>query len=557
MEPAAPAPVDEAGAKAKKKKDKVRSAWISFVGRIVAQVVGAAATVALTLFVVQRAQNSPADTREAGASTAPATPAGGPATPTDVAPATGPTAVPALTPPAELAIAVLPLDNFSGDPSQDYFADGMTEALIAELAQMRGIRVISRTSSIRYKGERKPLPEIARELGVTHIVEGSVLRAGARVRVTAQLIEAASDRHVWARSYDRTATDVLALHSDVAGAIRAEISGAMTSSEQPRLGRRAAVDPQVYDLYLKARYAEAQRTDEGFRDAIQLFEQAAAKDASFAPAFAGLADTYVLLSRSVHGALPVQDAMAKARAGAERALALDPLSPDAHLAMAAVFHRFDWDWPAAERSYAQARDLGPAYAPAHQWYAVFLAEQGRAEMARIEAERAISLDPLDASVHRTAGLAAYFGRDFVRAASLQRRAVDLDGGTPVSTLMLAWSLVESGEPRAAVELVRTLPPGLPQDQEVRATLGYALARAGDAGAARRIRQELQAAGARPSLSLARLYAALGDDAALLRVAEQGVAERQDLVTGLKADVVFDRVRAHPRFVAILSRLNLG
>ncbi len=527
--------------KERKKKDKVRSAWISFVGRIVAQVVGALVTVALTIFVVQRTQQSPA-------------PAATETAARPLALASDAASGPAPRAAGELALAVLPLDNFSGDPSQDYFADGMTEALIAELAQIRGIRVISRTSSMQYRDVRKPLPEIARELGVTHLIEGSVVRQDNRVRVTAQLIEAASDRHLWAQTYDRVARDVLGMQAEVAEAIANEVGGAVVSTAQAKLAR-TAVDPAVYDLYLKGRFEQARRTPEGFAAAIALFEQAAVKDPAFSPAYAGLADTYTLLSRSVYGAAPISQVMGRAREAAERALALDPLSVEAHLAMASVSHRFDRDWDAAERFYNRARDLGPAFAPAHQWIAVFLAEQGRHEPARIEAERAISLDPRSATVHRTAGLVAYFARDFDRSVALHRQAVTLDAGSPVSAMMLAWSLVEAGRAGEAVDLMRTMPAaGATIDSEVQATLGYALARAGDLTGARRIRQSLEQTGVRPTLATARLYGALADDEALIRLVERADSERLDLVTGLKSDIIFDRVRAHPRVKLLLTRL---
>ena len=247
--------------------------------------------------------------------------------------------------------------------------------------------------------------------------------------------------------------------------------------------------------------------------------------------------------------------MERARTAAERAIALDPLSVEAHLAMASVSHRFDWDWETAERHYNRARDLGPAYAPAHQWIAVFLAEQNRPEPARIEAERAISLDPLSPSVLRTAGLVAYFNRDFERSVALHRRAVSLEPGSPVSTMMLAWSLVEAGRASEAATEVRAIASDSPVNGEVQATLGYALARHGDVAGARRIRQALDRERASPTLALARLYSALGDDEALVQLAERAVASRLDLVTGLKADVVFDRVRSHARFKALAARLH--
>lgn len=533
-----------------KKKDKVRAAWISFVGRIVAQVVGAAVTVALTLFVVQRAQQPKPDE-------VPPPPAGSAAeTATSrVANATVNAPRAASDAPVEIAVAVLPLENYSGDPGQAYFADGMTEALIAELAQLEGLRVISRTSSMRYRGSRQALPEIARELGVTHVIEGSVARDQGRVRVTAQMIEAASDRHVWAESYDRRDRDVLAIQAEVAAAIAREVGGTVVAAEQARLDRRQAVDPEIFDLYLKGRFEQARRSPDGLANALARFEEAGAKDPSFAPAFAGLADTYTLMSRSVFGGAPAADVMERARSAAERAVALDRMSAEAHLAMASVSHRFDWDWEAAERHYNRARDLGPNYAPAHQWLAVFLAEQRRGEQARIESERAISLDPLSPAVLRTAGLVAYFNRDFERSVALYRRAVELEPASPISRIMLAWSLVEAGHATDAAIELRAIPRDSPVDGDVQATLAYALARQGDVAGARQIRQTLERERAAPTLALAHLYSALGDDHALVQLAERAVAARLDLVTGLKADIVFDRVRANPRFKALAERLQ--
>ena len=233
--------------KEKKKRDKVRSAWISFAGRIVAQVVGAAVTVALTLFVVQRSQQS---TPTEPLPVSPAEPAAEAASIRAADRCRRLAGCGSQRPHAgEMALAVLPLDNYSGDPAQDYFADGMTEALIAELAQLKGLKVISRTSSMRYRGSRQTLPEIAHELGVTHIIEGSVVRDKSRVRVTAQMIEAASDRHVWAESYDRNNRDVLGIQAEVATAIAREVGGTVVAAERARLDRRQAVDPNVYDLY--------------------------------------------------------------------------------------------------------------------------------------------------------------------------------------------------------------------------------------------------------------------------------------------------------------------
>jgi TolB-like protein len=263
-----PPPPEEPAKKKKKKADKVRSAWISFTGRILAQVIGAAASVVFGLFLLQRYQSAGEESKPAPAAPAAASPA----------------AVRTRRSPGETAIAVLPLANFSGDARQEYFVDGLTDALTTSLAQVKNMRVISRTSAMAYKRGQKSIPEIARELNVDLLVEGSVMRDRDRVRITAQLIDGATDEHLWARSFDRTTKDVLALQDDIARAIAAEV-GAAAQPATP-----APVDPAVYDLYLRGRFAWNMRTAAGFEQAERYFTEAIAKDAHFALGYAGLAD---------------------------------------------------------------------------------------------------------------------------------------------------------------------------------------------------------------------------------------------------------------------------
>ena len=381
--------------KKKKKKDKVRSAWISFAGRIVAQIVGAAATIVLGIYLVtnHRANsNSEAAPRVARAARA----AG-----------------------AEPSLAVLPFDNYSGDASQDYFVNGMTEALIADLARVRGLRVISRTSSMHYQGQKKALPQIADELGVDLLVEGSVARSGNRVRITAQLIDGESDEHIWAKSYEDEVEDVLTLQTRIATAIAAEVRGAVSSSGGP--GTRRAVDPAVYDLYLRGRNAWNLRTPQGFEQAQSYFQQAIDKDPSFALAYAGLADTYQVAGLSSG----VTEAPARARAAAERALALDESLGEAHSSLAGTLHRPLADIPRAEAAFLRAIELNPGYATAHQWYAIMLAEEGRDREALEHAERAVALDPLAGVMRQTLALVNYYGRRYDRAISDGRGALEL------------------------------------------------------------------------------------------------------------------------------------
>jgi len=407
---AAEAAAAAAEKKKKKKKAKVRSAWISFAGRIVAQIVGAAATIVLGIYLVTSHRGEP----DRAASRVPRV---------------------ASTLGAEPSLAVLPFDNYSGDASQDYFVNGMTEALIADLARVSGLRVISRTSSMHYQGQKKSVPEIAGELGVDLLVEGSVARSGNRIRITAQLIDGATDEHIWARSYEEKVEDVFALQSRIATAIAAEIRGAVSSSAGT--GARRAVDPAVYDLYLRGRNAWNTRTPEGFELARTYFLQAIEKDPSFALAHAGLADTY-----QVAGLLSGNgDGPARARASAERALALDDSLGEAHASLAGTLHRPIADIPRAEAEFKRAIELNPGYATAHQWYAIMLAEEGREREALEHAERAVALDPLSGAMRQTLALVNYYGRRYDRAIADGRRALELAPQLNLARQVVARSLV--------------------------------------------------------------------------------------------------------------------
>jgi len=311
-----PTPPDDLAKKKKKKAAKVRSAWISFIGRILAQVIGAAASVVFGLFILQRYQSSSHESKNAS-----------------TAPAAHRAAVRERRSPGETAVAVLPLANFSGDAKQEYFVDGLTEALTASLAQVKNMRVISRTSSMAYKSGLKPLPEIARELNVDMLVEGSVTRDGDRVRVTAQLIDGVTDEHLWARSFDRRMKDVLTLQNEIARAIAAEVGAVAQPTTQ------SLVDPAVYDLYLRGRFAWNTRTAAGFDEAEKFFNQAIAKDPNFALAYAGLADVYQLTMQVPGEASSAQ----KARTAAERAIAIDEKVAEAHASLAGLLHRSDAD----------------------------------------------------------------------------------------------------------------------------------------------------------------------------------------------------------------------
>jgi TolB-like protein len=268
------------------------------------------------------------------------------------------------------------LESLSSDASQDYFADGMTDELSTDLGQISALRVISRTSIMQYKGARKPLPQIARELNVDAVVEGTVLRAGQKVRITAQLIRADADQHLWAANYEGDLRDTPALQSKVASEIVEQIRINLTPQEKAALKSVKAVDPEAYEHYLKGRYFWNKRTADGLKKAVDYFDQAIKEDSNYAPAYTGLSDSYALLGDWEYGVLAPKEAYPKAKAAATRALELDHTLSEAHTSLAFSLDGFDWDWVSAEREYKRAIGLNPSYATAHHWYAWHLAYWG-------------------------------------------------------------------------------------------------------------------------------------------------------------------------------------
>ena len=296
------------------------------------------------------------------------------------------------------SLAVLPLESLSSDASQDYFADGMTDELISDLGQISALRVISRTSVMAYKHARKSLPQIARELNVDAVVEGTVLRSGDHVRITAQLIEAATDKHLWSQSYESELRDALAVQNNVARAIADQIRIKLNPQEQAALRKIMVVDPEAYESYLKGRYFWNKRTADGLSKAIDYFSEAIKKKPDYAQAYAGLADSYALAGDWKYGLLAPRDAYPKAMAAATKAIALDGTLGEAHISLAFCLENFDWDWQSAEKEFTRGIDLSPRYAIGHEWYGWHLAALGRHDEAIAEVEKAVSLDPLSPSI---------------------------------------------------------------------------------------------------------------------------------------------------------------
>ena len=456
------------------------------------------------------------------------------------------------------SLAVLPLENLSGDPTQEFFADGMTEALIADLAKIGSLKVISRTSAMRFKGVRKPLPEIARELRVDAIVEGSVVRGGDRVRISAQLIDARSDTHLWGESYERALGDVLSLQSEVARAIAGEVRIKLSPQADQRLARTPRVDPAAFEAYLKGRYCWNRRTEGDLRRAADYFRQAIERDPGYALAHVGLADAFNL--QGFLNVLPPGEAFPRARAAALTAVQIDAQLGEAHnsLAYARLYH--DWDWAEAERGFRRALELSPGYSVAHQWYMNLLATQGRFDEALQEGMKARELDPFSVITTNAVGWMYFHKRDFERALAEMRIAMEIDPDFMIAHVWCSWPLLELGRYEEAIsELERGV--ALAGDMSLpRAYQAYGLARAGRAVEARAIRTALVEQSATRYVSpylLALIHVGLGEHEASLEWLERALADRSHWMTFLNVDQKLDPLRGDPRFEALRRQVGLA
>ena len=334
------------------------------------------------------------------------------------------------------------MESLSSDPSQDYFADGMTDELISALGQISALRVISRTSIMTYKRVRKLLPEIARELNVEAVVEGTVSRFGDRVRITAQLIQVPVERHIWAQSFEGDLRDALTLQSSVARAIAGQIHATLNPQEQAALENPKVVNGEAYEAYLKGRYFWNKRTGDGLKEAIYYFNIATEKDPNYAEAYTGLADSYALSADWEYGILSPGDAFPKAKAAATKALALDDNLAEAHASLALILDVYEWDWEFAEKEYKRAIALYPGYATAHHWYAWHLIVTGRTSEGIAELRKAASLDPLSLIISADLADALYIAHLYDESMLQSRKTLEMDANFAVAHYALGQALVQ-------------------------------------------------------------------------------------------------------------------
>ena len=456
---------------------------------------------------------------------------------------------PTVVSPTVRSIAVLPLRNLSSDAEQQYFSEGLTDELIARLAAVEGLRVISRTSAMRYRDARKPLPAIAKELNVDAVLEGSILRAGGRVRITAQLVEAATDRHLWARSYERDHHDILELQNDVARDIVASIS--------MKVGRPAGVtrsarplNPEAHQAYLLARYRWYTRRGDELLRAIADFRRAISLDPEYALAHAGLADVYVILPLLT--ATTQEEAYPKAKQAAEKALALDPALAEAHNSSAYVKMYLNWDFAGADQGFRKAIELKPGYATAHQWYSELLSFQGRHAEAIAEIRKALELDPLSAVMHHQAGQTYQQARQYDQAVMEYRNAIALDPGFLAPSMFMSLAYRRSGQLKPAAVAMKT---AFPREQQWGSEL-TAAAELGDGPTYLRREQKIAPLLPRPAYYFGLYHAALGNDVEALQWLDEAYARRDECILYLKVDPEWDRLRSNPRFKALIQRVGL-
>jgi TolB-like protein/DNA-binding winged helix-turn-helix (wHTH) protein/Tfp pilus assembly protein PilF len=455
------------------------------------------------------------------------------------------------------SLAVLPLDNLSGDAGQDYFADGMTDELITDLAQIRALRVVSRTSVMMYKGTRKPLPEIARELNVDAVVEGSVLRSGDQVRITAQLIQVPADKHLWANSYQGNLRDTLAVQNQVARAIAEQIRIEVSPQEKAALKKEKSVDPEAHEAYLKGRYFWNQRTAAGFKNAVIYFNQAVALDPGYAAAYSGLADTYALLGDWQYSVMTPQEAMPKAKAAAMKALELDGSLGEAHASLAFCLEGFDWNFAAADKEFQRAIELSPGYATAHHWYAWHLSLIGRDKEAIAEMEKAENLDPISPIIN--ADLAELLLIQHLPDESIQQSltSIEMNPGFAYGHVQLAQAYIEKRMFKGAVRELQKAIQISGESPALNANLARAYAGLGRKAEAVALLNNLKSSsvpGDAHATYIAMIYTALGNKDEAFIWLNQGYEERFN--PGVLTRPCFDPLRSDSRFQDILRRVGL-
>jgi TolB-like protein/DNA-binding winged helix-turn-helix (wHTH) protein/Tfp pilus assembly protein PilF len=461
------------------------------------------------------------------------------------------------SPPKIRSLAVLPLESLSGDASQDYFADGMTDALIADLGQISALRVISRTSAMAYKRVHRPLSEIARELNVEAVVEGTVLRSGERVRITAQLIQIPNEKHLWAQSYEGDLQNTLALQNSVARAIAKQIQVTLNPQEEAALKKAKPVNAEAYEAYLRGRYFWNKRTRDGLVRASDYFQHAIDTDPDYAGAYSGLADSYALSGDWEYGILSPQDAFPRAKAAATKALALDDNLSEAHTSLAFIQDLYDWGWVSAEKEYKRALALNPGYATAHHWYAWHLIVMGRNDEGIAELKKAGSLDPLSLIISADLADALCVAHRYDESMQQSQQTIEMDPHFAVAHYQLGQALEQKHNHDEAIAEFRRAIELSGGNTTFESNLANAYAVSGRKEEAMKIVKDLESRHSQDSsndASIALIYVGLGDNDRAMIWLNRAYQARFN--PSILMRPVFDPLRPDPRFQDLLHRIGL-
>jgi len=456
-----------------------------------------------------------------------------------------------------LMIVVLPFQNLTGDPAQEFVSDGLTEEMITRLGELnyQQLGVIARTSAMTYKGTAKPVDQIARELGVNYIMEGSIRSWGQKVRISAQLIAASDQTHLWSQNYERDSGDILALQSDVAQAIAKEIKIKLVPQARTHLSSATPVKSEAYEAYLKGRYFWYKRTEEGMRKGIDYFNQAIQSQPEYAAAYVGLADSYSLLA--LRGIVPAKEAFPKARAAAEKALELDNTLGDAYATLAHV-RLHEWDWSDLDQEFKRALELAPGNAMAYSWYSEYLTTMGRSDESIAVVRKAQEIDPVSPVISTTLPHAYYFARRFDPAVEYLRKSLDLDPNHFMLHLRLGQVYIQKRMHQQAVEEMQKALSDSGRSTEALTGLAQAYAAAGITGPMQEVMDELnRGVGTRyvSAYNVAKIYASLGDKTQTLAWLEKAYDEHNPDLIELRREPSFDGMRSDPHFASLLSRMN--
>jgi TolB-like protein/DNA-binding winged helix-turn-helix (wHTH) protein/Tfp pilus assembly protein PilF len=459
---------------------------------------------------------------------------------------------------ASSSLVVLPLENLSGDKDQDYFADGMTDDLIANLAKIRSLRVISRSTAMAYKGTHKPLSQIANELNADAVVEGTVMRVGNRVRITAELVQVSTDRHLWAETYESQIGDILTLQNRVSSAIVDEIRINLTPEDKERLAKNPSVSPEAYEEYLKGRYYWNKRSGEGFAKAIRYFENATRSDPQYALAYAGLADCYGIIGATIFGSVPAAEAAPKAKAAAIRALEIDPTLAEAQTSLATAKFNYDWDWAGAAEGFKRAIQLDPRYATAYQRYSLYSIAMGRFDDSLEQIKKARDLEPLSISINASFGWRLYLAREYDRSIAQLRDTLEMDPSYEWAHLTLGQAYEQKGQYDLALEELQRAVEISHSSPLTVSALAHAYALSGHRSEARKLLAQLDVLSEKQYVSpfyMAIVYLGLGQNELAMNWLHKAYADRSNGLVFLKVEPELDPLRSDPRFIALIQKLN--